>query len=342
MKCFICEKEINSKDRKHIYFCARQNKLNLNKNEIRYRQICYQTGFDITREFMTYHYLQLGYSLPDFKEKYKINYAQTPFLLDFFNIKRRGSKEAMTSINRLSKYKSTCKKKYGVENVSQLKLIKEKKKKTFMTHFGVDNIWKSKEYYGWLHDHMMEKYGKKSLPNRYGNMQKYWDGRTVEEKKEHMKPANIAYQKYWQALTDEQQNIIIQKRGRDIRLNPRFTSKLETRCCAILNNLCLSYIHQFWINRKSYDFKISHTHLIIEVQGDYWHASPEIYKANDIINYPEGYKKASEIWAKDEKKRKNAEKYNYKIIYVWESEFRKNNDIGLSKIIEGRLKSEGV
>lgn len=42
-------------------------------------------------------------------------------------------------INLVERHKQGCLKKYGVENISQVKEIKEKKEKTFLSHFGTKN-----------------------------------------------------------------------------------------------------------------------------------------------------------------------------------------------------------
>lgn len=42
-------------------------------------------------------------------------------------------------------HENTIKEKYGVENVSQIETVKEKKKETCLSHFGVDNYMKSEE-----------------------------------------------------------------------------------------------------------------------------------------------------------------------------------------------------
>jgi len=336
MECFVCQQKIKPQNGRHIYFCANKNELNLDRKEIKFKQICFITKYNFTKSEMEDLYLVKKYSLPDFKKEYELNYNQTIFLLDYFKIKKRdiGTSNALDS--RAKKYKKTCIKKYGVDNVSKVKSIKDKKKETFIKNYGVDNIWKSKEYYQWLHNYMKTKYGKKSLPNRYGNTQKYWDGKTKEEKLQRVKAMNDGYKRYWKALTDEQKNEIIQKRCKN--LSYFFKSKLETRVSKALMWLNISYVWQFWINRKSYDFKINKSKIIIEVNGDYWHANPLLYKKEDAINYPGGYKLASEIWKRDDKKRLNAEKYGYHIIYIWESEINILDDVEIIDFLTEKIK----
>lgn len=76
-----------------------------------------------------------------------------------------------------------------------------------------------------------------------------------------------------------------------------------------------------------YDFVLEKERLIIEVNGDYWHANPNIYKPDDIIHYPNNnLVKAKEIWENDKNKKELAIDSNYRIIYIWESEMININD----------------
>ena len=84
-----------------------------------------------------------------------------------------------------------------------------------------------------------------------------------------------------------------------------------------------------------FDFTIQNILLIIEFNGDYWHANPKFYKADDIIKYP-GNKliKAKEIWERD-KVREQILKFNgYKLITVWEDDYRKDPDLVLNYCLE--------
>ena len=59
------------------------------------------------------------------------------------------------------------------------------------------------------------------------------------------------------------------------------------------------------IIRKNYfyDFVItSPVKAVIEFNGDFWHANPKIYGADDIVKIPKNNKKASEIWEYEKQK----------------------------------------
>ena len=83
---------------------------------------------------------------------------------------------------------------------------------------------------------------------------------------------------------------------------------------------------------------IKNTNIILEINGDYWHANPSIYESEDLLNFAWGRKKAKEIWSKDEIKRLLAEKHNYKVIYLWEFEIIKTKDEELIDLINEKLK----
>jgi len=67
-----------------------------------------------------------------------------------------------------------------------------------------------------------------------------------------------------------------------------------------------------------YDICIEDLKIIIEINGNYWHANPKIYNKEDIIKYPFGEVKANDIWKKDKAKTTEAEKNGYKVFTVWE------------------------
>ena len=69
-----------------------------------------------------------------------------------------------------------------------------------------------------------------------------------------------------------------------------------------------------------YDMKIGD--VLVEFNGDFWHANPDLYD-DDWIN-PTTKTSAKDIHAKDAAKRKFAEKSGFRVVTVWERDFRKN------------------
>lgn len=83
-----------------------------------------------------------------------------------------------------------------------------------------------------------------------------------------------------------------------------------------------------------YDFCIESKKIIIEFNGNLYHANPKIYKKDDIISIR--YKKCSaeEIWEYDYQKNKFAEDAGYKVIVVWESDYKENKEKVINELIE--------
>jgi len=108
----------------------------------------------------------------------------------------------------------------------------------------------------------------------------------------------------------------------------------------------ISYIF-FWTKNREfslksdksillYDFTDIRLKKIIEYNGDQYHANPNIYDAD---SFPHPYHKevgytAKDIWLKDSKKIKLANDNGYKVLTVWDSEYRKNPQQTLEKCIE--------
>jgi len=75
---------------------------------------------------------------------------------------------------------------------------------------------------------------------------------------------------------------------------------------------------------KSYDALVGN--LLIEVNGDYWHANPTKYKEDDVFQFPKSTLSAKDIWYLDIYKKDIAESHGYRVITIWESELKENED----------------
>jgi very-short-patch-repair endonuclease len=74
-----------------------------------------------------------------------------------------------------------------------------------------------------------------------------------------------------------------------------------------------------------YDFVISSIKLVIEFNGDLWHANPKFYESSQTnINPYKPELSASDIWLHDAKKNKIMEDRGYSLIIVWENDYNKD------------------
>lgn len=86
---------------------------------------------------------------------------------------------------------------------------------------------------------------------------------------------------------------------------------------------------EYLVNKYSFDFR--YKNILIEINGDYWHCNPKLYKPfefNKVIG-----KYAHEIWKKDELKKKTAEDEGYLVYIIWEYDYRKNPKETLDKCL---------
>lgn len=71
--------------------------------------------------------------------------------------------------------------------------------------------------------------------------------------------------------------------------------------------------------------------IIIEYNGDFWHANPEKYNANDVIHHNIT---AKEIWEKDKIKKDAYIDMGYILLTVWQKDFLKNKDEYIQQLIQ--------
>lgn len=82
------------------------------------------------------------------------------------------------------------------------------------------------------------------------------------------------------------------------------------------------------------DILIESAKLVIECNGDFWHANPNQYKAKDIFYTWEGQKTANQIWEHDKMRQEHIESFGYKVLVIWESEFNYNKQAVTKKVLD--------
>ena len=87
---------------------------------------------------------------------------------------------------------------------------------------------------------------------------------------------------------------------------------------------CIKYKDETGKSRwKYYDAQVNN--ILIEANGNYWHANPEIYEKDQEFNFPGNHKiKAKDIWKLDIYKNEIAQQNGYEVLTIWESEFNKS------------------
>lgn len=305
-------------------------------------------------------------------DKYNVKYNDLQKLFKIKNIKLKGLSEVNSLVSVRNKYKNTCIDKFGVENVSQAVEIKDKKANTFIEHYGVDNIFKDDKFKSTINDIIFEKYGVNRVTNyektKETNMERYGVEHVVQIPGvvELIKQTNLQKYGYEQSgscpeiiqkakdtksnWSDERYNLFIERLSNSqserwknmsdddknkqlYRLHHTYISSIELRISNLLNTFNIEYISTYFLTNKSYDLYIKEYNLLIEVNGDFWHANPDYYKSDDLMKFPNNEKLAFEVWEKDKNKKELAEKLGYNIFYIWENKIKKSTDEELIEIL---------
>ncbi len=331
-KCFNCGKDLKVNENSHIKKCSL-----LDYKLSRYRQLLYDyRDFDLSYDNFEYMYNVLLYSLIDFKKNIGLCYRQTLFLLEYYDIPKRGKK--LTNEIRRSKYESTCIERYGI-NHSTTKEVVDKIKNTCVKKYGCDNIFKNSDFIknsietknkkygkaglGWLYESVDSK--KERVDKLHSNLKNWWLYMDDSERNYRIEILKDSRFKWWGNLTDGERYLFLEK------IKNKYDSSLELLISDILDTNNIYYKRQYWVNKTSYDIKIGK--ILLEINGDFWHCNPNKY--NESYIHPYIKKTASDIWLKDYNKKLNAEKYGYKVIYIWEDEIKNANN--LSELVFSKL-----
>jgi len=286
----------------HIYRCNKNMSV-WNKRDVKYEFLLYNYPIISKRNILFDEYVVKVRSLPDLKKEYNINYKNILFLIDYFGIKKRTQRGSSKQIST-KKYKKTCLDKYGVDNVSKLKIIKDKKKEKHA------NLIKFKDKFENLHNMFLNN--EINIPNNFMD---------ASVKKE-IKRIHDEYYHYWLGLTDEQKDYMLDK-----------GTILETRITTCLDKLNISYTKRFVMGKKFFDIRINNTMILIDVNSDFWHANPLVYKERDKLKFPFKRVIALSIWNKDKSKKEIAESWGYKVVYIWESDIKDLSDKDLMEYL---------
>lgn len=104
------------------------------------------------------------------------------------------------------------------------------------------------------------------------------------------------------------------------------TSKLEKQFLIELKQK--GYISNKQISKYTVDYVNENTKHIIEINGDYWHCNPKLFKP-DYYNSSIGMT-ASEKWKYDENRKKYLENLGYSVTIIWETDLKDQKRKGIN------------
>lgn len=97
-------------------------------------------------------------------------------------------------------------------------------------------------------------------------------------------------------------------------------TKPELMLAELLRISGLTFVKQLTLPRIYCDFYLPEFNLVIEVDGDYWHANPDLFLPDDTIGPKK--KSARQIWANDLKREEKIKSFGYRVMRVWASSLK--------------------
>lgn len=122
----------------------------------------------------------------------------------------------------------------------------------------------------------------------------------------------------------------------EVNFNRNTLSKAEREISKFLSDNNIEHIIQYGVKGAlfRYDFYILKFNLIVEYNGDYWHANPLKYNENDIVGRGNSKMTAKERWEYDNIKEQHATKNGYKFKTIWEYDFKKEGMLIIKNILK--------
>ena len=106
-------------------------------------------------------------------------------------------------------------------------------------------------------------------------------------------------------------------------------SQIHREIVKICQELNIEISIEFKLKHKkkyfAYDIIITDTNKLIEVNGDYWHGNPKLYKKSDLIMKNSSAEiSVGEKWKKDKIKLNHAKTNGYEVLVIWEKDLKDN------------------
>lgn len=220
-----------------------------------------------------------------------------------------GSKNPMYGISLMEHWTN----KYG-------KIIADKKRQEHLEKLSIALSGKKNPFYG-------KKHNKKTLKIIQEKNEIYRNNLSAEEKEKISKKLSDSQKKLYQQNPKD----YISKRRKAGKISSTKSynykiNKIELIVSDKLKELELLFEYSVILDYYQFDFGSREHRLLLEVQGDYWHGNPKIYKKTQLNDTQKRNMK------RDKEKIKFAKKHNIKLYHIWESDIRSNNFSVLEEI----------
>ena len=104
---------------------------------------------------------------------------------------------------------------------------------------------------------------------------------------------------------------------------------IEREIQSFLQDADIDFIKQFEIDRMTVDFLIPSKNLVVEANGDFWHANPAIYGKDKPL-----HKIHPRVIEKDKRKLRQLSDKGYSVYVVWENDLKENASQTLNELLD--------
>lgn len=257
-------------------------------------------------------------------------------------IRRHGEVEGLKKYEEYcARQRYTCSKEYMItkkglseDEWNQYNASRASTKENFIKRYGKKaglQKWKDyckhEAYAGCKLEYFIEKYGEDEGRTQYlevcskkvstiENFIKRYG--PVEGKIKFEAAQNKSYSKVSQILFNKIDNLL-----GEFATNSNYALKnFEKRLDINTKDHCKIYYLDYCLNNK-----------VIEFNGDYWHANPAFYKADEKINTQYKQLLVNDIWEADNQRLKLIQDAGYQVLVIWEKDYYENPDEVLQKCI---------
>jgi len=246
----------------------------------------------ISKEYLKIEYLDKGQSSLQISENLKIGNSHVIKKLKEFLIPIRNCKQASNSSQVKKKRVDTTVKIYGVKNVlSNGSNIRKTMEVDLIDKYGVSNVFMVEAVKDKINKTLIAKYGGQGAASK---------------------------------IIAEKMKITMQcKYGVDYGIHriPRITT-IHKKILDLLTEMGISHQYEITINKYRVDILVDKK--IIEINGDFFHASPLKFKPTDILNIFGTKITAKAIWDKEKERSSALINLGYDILVLWETEINSN------------------
>jgi G:T-mismatch repair DNA endonuclease (very short patch repair protein) len=279
--------------------------------------------------------IAVDYSINEFNidtisTKYKISQRWVrQFLFNYKKFKRRTISETRQTKGYKEKHKQTCLKNYGVENPSKSEDIKQKKRDTKLLNYGYINNFCNQDIQKKAQSNIdYEKVSesiKKTCLKRYNVV----NPAQLDSVKTKLKQAWDERKQQWSEGNFIDTQSLIYK-------SCKFSSKLEKRIQPLISEVVSGddLLFNCWVDGVNVDIYIPSKNIVIDINGNFWHANPKIYNDEDVLFNHKGQAiTAKGVREKDKKRVEKLTNNHYNVFVLWEDVIKASTDSDLLQIL---------